>query len=105
MNPIYPTLSWVEDAPYVEVLPGHAEARHGSDANAARTCSSNPNALKVYNPLNKRTGWICFLSDNRLGVHFIDDQGREVTAYVLNKVNSMGKALECLARAGFGLIQ
>lgn len=104
LNPIYQPLYWTVD-PRVEVLPGHADARHGADADAARTCSNNPNALRVYNSLTKRRGFLCFLADNRIGIHFLDDMDREITAYVLNKVSTFEKALECLENAGFYLLQ
>lgn len=87
-----------------QVYPGHANNRHGVDADRARTCSDRPDMV-LFNPELNRKAYICVLDGDEIGAHFLDADGNEITAYIINKVKDLTRAVEILAKTGFFPVQ
>ena len=82
----------------------HANIRHGSEANLARTCVERPEHL-FFNPSTGRTAFVCVVIDGRFGVAVVDELGNEVTAFVKNKMKTFKQVEQYLKNCGYGFIQ
>lgn len=82
----------------------HANSRHGSEADLARTCSdSSSNPIRFFNPETKRSAWVCDLG-GFFGVHIKEIDGEEVTAFIKNKMKRVDQVLKYMKNAGYELV-
>jgi hypothetical protein len=82
----------------------HADLRHGSEANLARSCAERPEHM-FFNPTTGRTAFVCLVIDGRFGVAVVDELGNEVTAFVKNKMKTFEQVEQYLKNCGYGFIQ
>jgi hypothetical protein len=90
----------------LELVPAisHANARHGGDADTARLCNSAPNMHLFYNPTTQRSAKVCLL-DGKFGIVITDAMGREVTAFLKNKMTRFTQVVKYLSNQGYQMVQ
>ena len=81
----------------------HANMRHGSDADLARSCTGKGGYL-FHNPVTNRYGNVCQI-DDVFGVVITDDTGNEVKSFVKNKMHRFEQVLQYMKNQGYNLIQ
>ena len=81
----------------------HANMRHGSDADLARSCVGKGGYL-FHNPITNRYGNVCQIND-AFGVVITDDKGNEITAFMKNKMHRFDQVLQYMKNSGYNLIQ
>ena len=81
----------------------HANIRHGSDADLARSCAGKGGYL-FHNPTTNRYGNVCQIND-AFGVVITDDKGNEITAFMKNKMHRFDQVLQYMKNSGYNLIQ
>jgi len=80
----------------------HATQKHGLDASMARECSSRPE-LKFYNDYTRRTAYMCTV-DGFFGIHILDENGNEVTAFLKNKMKTVDQVINYMKNSGYQLL-
>ena len=80
----------------------HATQKHGLDASMARECSNRPE-LKFYNDHTRRTAYMCVVN-GFFGVHILDENGNEVTAFLKNKMKSVDQVINYMKNSGYQLL-
>lgn len=78
----------------------HADLRHGVEATIARTCLDRPEYL-FYNQTTGRTALVCLVEDGKYGIVVLDDLGKEVTAFVKNKMKYFKQVSKYLENCGY----
>ena len=96
-------------APLISLIPysinvetSHAYSKHGMDAYAARECSRRPE-LRFYNDYTRRTAYMCVVS-GFFGIHILDENGNEVTAFLKNKMKSVDQVINYMKNSGYTLL-
>lgn len=87
------------------VAVNHADLRHGAEAAAARDCAERPGTIMFYNPATGRTALVCLTLEGKFGVVVMNELGKEVTAFVKNKLKTLEQVIQYLKNAGYGLIE
>lgn len=80
----------------------HATQKHGLDASMARECSSRPE-LKFYNEHTRRTAFMCTV-EGFFGIHILDENGNEVTAFLKNKMKTVDQVINYMKNSGYQLL-
>lgn len=81
----------------------HANLKHGGEANIARQCSDGRGGYLFHNPNTDRFGMVCQL-DEGFGVVITDAAGREVTAFLKNKMSRFEQVLQYMKNQGYELV-
>lgn len=81
----------------------HADLRHGAEAEMARTCADNPQHM-FFNPATGRTALVCLTPEGKFGLVILDERGKEVTAFIKNKLRSFDQVVQYLRNTGYGPI-
>lgn len=81
----------------------HADMRHGSEAETARQCAQRPEWM-FFNPETGRTALVCMTSEGKYGVYVVDELGKEVTAFLKNKMSRIEQVAKSLQNVGYGPI-
>ncbi len=85
------------------VLSYHAVAKHGTAAYAASQCAERPE-LRMVNPENGRIALIC-MTDRGWGIYIQEHDGRNVTAFVKEKMKKLTDVIRYMRNAGYELLQ
>lgn len=88
------------------VAPGvsHANLRHGTEADTARQCLNGRGGHLFYNPTTNRYATACDI-DGIWGIVVTDAYGREVTAFLKNKMKRFEQVLKYMRNQGYELVQ
>ncbi len=79
----------------------HAVDRHGGDAALAHQCLNGDRQGYLFrNMKTKRTAVVCWLED-RWGIVILDDDMKEITAFVSDKLQSVDDLIEYMSRQGY----
>ena len=81
-------------------IPAHALEKHNQDAVLANQCLQGPEGYLFHNPGNDRSAVVCWLGD-RWGIVILDKDMKEITSWVTNKLKSIEKVVEYMARQGY----
>jgi hypothetical protein len=84
----------------VDLVPSHADIRHGEDARYARECQDKWE-IKMYNPKTDRYGHICMTSSGKWGVWIVESTGEEVTAFLKEKMKTLDQVIRYMRNAGY----
>lgn len=85
------------------VLSIHAVTRHGTDAITAAQCADRPE-LRMINPETGRVALICW-TDRGWGIYIQTADGKNVTAFVKNKMRALSDVIRYMHNAGYRIIQ
>ena len=80
----------------------HAEAEHGADALAVRSCLKNNGARQVWS-LDNKIYFVCKLPDGKWGLQIaekINGKLQEVTAYIKERFTSLEQMADYLSSNG-----
>lgn len=91
-------LALVVDAPVT-----HANLRHGAEADTARQCLDGRGGHLFWNPSTNRYGVVCDLN-GLFGIVILDEAGREVTAFLKNKMKRFDQVLKYMRNQGYELV-
>jgi len=80
--------------------PMHSVAKHGTKAIIARACQSSDQTYLFFNPTTKRKGIICKIG-NSWGVLILDEAGREITAFMKEKLKRFDQIVRYMENAGY----
>jgi len=84
----------------------HAIERHGYfQASIANECRDDPNAHVFKNPTTGRTAYVCMTRADKWGLAVVDRVGREITAFVKNRMTSFEQVARYLQNAGYVLVK
>jgi hypothetical protein len=81
----------------------HAAVKHGSNAALAQQCKQNPESVRFYNPVTRRTGLVCEI-DGKWAVVILDQWGKEITSFVKEKMRTFDQVLRYMRNAGYTLM-
>ena len=79
----------------------HANMRHGSDADLARSCRGN--GYLFHNPITDRYANVCQIND-AFGVYISEANGEEVTSFMKNKMHRFEQVLQYMKNQGYSLV-
>lgn len=82
----------------------HANERHGTEADTARQCLNGRGGHLFWNSTTNRYGVVCDL-DGLFGIVILDEAGREVTAFLKNKMKRFDQVLKYMRNQGYELVQ
>lgn len=88
-----------------ETAASHANLKHGAEAEIARQCYDKTNATRFYNPLTGRTGLVCLTESGKYGLVVLDKSGREITAFLKNKLKTFDDVLRYMRNRGYTPVQ
>lgn len=79
----------------------HADIKHGADASLARQCNDGKHQLYLFhNAATNRYGAVCNL-DGLWGILIVDEKGKEITAFVKNRMHRFEQVLQYMRNAGY----
>jgi hypothetical protein len=79
---------------------GHSLIKHGGEAEMARKCVDGRQYYSFWNPASKRWGIVCQVED-KWGVLILDEQMREITAFLKNKMKDFDQVVQYMSNAGY----
>jgi len=82
----------------------HALERHGDEALLVRQCLQRNGAIQEWLQPNGRIARICQLENGKFGVEIIDDQGRNITAFIKNKMRTLEQVEQYMRNKGAELL-
>jgi hypothetical protein len=84
----------------------HAIERHGYfQASIANECRDDPNAHVFRNPTTGRTAYVCMTRADKWGLAVVDRVGRDITAFIKNRMTSFEQVAHYLQNVGYVLVK
>lgn len=82
----------------------HAVVRHGREAELARQCEDHPE-FYFYNPQTDRWALICLTDVGKFGVAILDRAGKEITAFIKNKMSRVDEVFRYMSNSGYEFVR
>ncbi len=86
------------------ILGMHAVEKHGSEAEAVRSCMSRQGPTQVWSKPDGRQIWVCIMPDGKFGlqVNWTDEAGKvhEITSFIKSKFQRWSQLYQYLKNCG-----
>ena len=107
--------TWLQTAPQeairgiageIDLSMSHGEEKHGSAAVQVRDCLNKTGPVMQWkNPNSRNTARVCQLEDGRYGMQIVNEEGKEITAFVKDKMKTIDQVIKYLRNTGYEPIQ
>lgn len=86
------------------VLSIHALERHGLKAELVKYCMQEKGPIQEWLQPNGRIARVCQLDNGKFGIEIVDQEGRNITAFIKNKMRSLEQVEQYLINKGARLL-